>query len=71
MEPKYRTGDRVDRKGIPCQKNGLIVSVYIGALSILYRVKWCACSGEYFENELVPAAPLELENQGGQGEKGN
>lgn len=54
MEPKYQPGDRVNHAAVACKKNGLVEAVIECAAYNLYRVRWCACRGDYYEDELVP-----------------
>lgn len=63
MEPKFSVGDRVDHRSIPCKKEGRIEAVIERTVYIVYRVRWCGCSGDYFEGELEPAAMQLIKEQ--------
>lgn len=63
MDPKYQVGDRVDHKTVLCKKNGVVIDIFERTVYVLYGIKWCACKGDFYENELVPAGNSVLETE--------
>ncbi len=55
MEPKFQPGDRVNHASVLCKRNGTVEEVIERTVYAIYRVRWCACRGDYYESELVAA----------------
>jgi hypothetical protein len=66
MQPQFQVGDHVNHKFVPCKQEGRVEAVIERTVYNIYRVRWCGCVGDYYENELVSVvnsvSPSEMEN---------
>jgi hypothetical protein len=61
MQPQFQVGDHVNHKNVPCKQDGRVEAIFERAAYNLYRVRWCSCVGDYYENELVKSGNSVLE----------